>query len=286
MSVVMPDDDLPETPPASRPAVRSVPPAAAPAANANPRAESLNLAGRPFGNSRPVVRISLLLWLLSLALLLGNVSLFRSYLSNSADKRAQIASGEEEIAKQQRNVDQLQGRLNGYDLFQLNDQTDFLNTQIDARTFSWSLLLDRLAEVLPNDVRVNRLVPMTAAKAEQQTQRERNARRGRAREGEVPLTISGETRSDEALLRFVDNLFAHPAFGDPNLLRESRGDEGSNVVKFDLTVTYLPGGPPRGVVVEEAPAGTPGTTPVSPARPETSPGTAPARPTLTPGGRP
>jgi hypothetical protein len=260
MSVVMPDDELPETPPASRPAVMSAsaPPAAAPAANANPRAESLNLAGRPFGNSRPVVRISLILWLLGLALLLGNVSLFWSYLSNSADKRAQIARGEEEITRQQRNADQLQSRLDDYDLVQLNDQTDFLNTQIDARTFSWSLLLDRLAEVLPNDVRINRLVPQTAAKAERQTQRDRNLRRSPAHEGEVPLAISGEARSDDALFQFVDRLLAHPAaFSYPNPLRESRGDEGNNVVKFDLTVTYLPGGPPRGVVVEEAPATTP-----------------------------
>jgi Tfp pilus assembly protein PilN len=259
MSLVTPDnlpDDLPnslpETPLAPPPAVPS--PAATPAAPvANHRAESLNLAGRPFGNSRPVVRISLFLWLLGAALLVGNILLFRSYLSSSADKRADLARGEEEIARQQRNVDQLQGHLDGYDLVQLNNQIDFLNTQIDARTFSWSLLLDRLAEVLPNDVRLNRLVPLTAAKSDRQTQRERSARRGK--EGEVTLTINGETRSDDALFKFVDNLFAHPAFGDPNLLRESRGDEGnSNVVKFDLTVTYLPGNPARGVVVEESPA--------------------------------
>ena len=50
--------DFSETPAPPRPA-------AAPAAPAgNPRAESLNLARRPFGNSWPVVRISLLLWLL------------------------------------------------------------------------------------------------------------------------------------------------------------------------------------------------------------------------------
>ena len=272
MSVVMPDD-LPETPsPApQRPAMRPVPPAA-PAANH--RAESLNLAGRPFGNSRPVVRVSLLLWLFGLALLLGNVSLFWSYLSSSADKRAQITRGDEEITRQQQNVDQLQTRLNGYDLVQLNDQIDFLNTQIDARTFSWSLLLDRLAEVLPNDVRLNRLVPLTADQAERQSQRDRSVRRSPARAGEVPLTISGEARSDDAPLQFVDHLFAHPAFRDANLLRESRGDDGNSVLKFDLTVTYLPGSPSRGVVVEEAPAA-----PVKPA-----PATTPAA--VTPGGRP
>jgi type IV pilus assembly PilN-like protein len=283
MSLVNPDE-RPETPSPlpPRPASPALAPAVA-AAEAGSRAESLNLARRPFGNSRPVVRVALLLWLLGLALLLGNVSLFWSYLSSSADKRAQVAQGDEEITKEQQTVGELQSRLNSYDLVQLNDKIDFLNTQIDARTFSWSLLLDRLAEVMPNDLRLNRLVPLTAAKSERQSQRDRSVRRSPAREGEVQLTISGEARNDEAPLRFVDNLFAHPAFRDPNLLRESRGDEGSNVLKFDLTVTYLPGGLPHGVVVEESPAGTPGT---AATKPQVTPGKPAPTATPSPGGRP
>ena len=258
MSLVTPDnlpDHLPETPLAPPPAVH-LPPAAP---VANHRAESLNLAGRPFGNSRPVVRVSLLLWLLGMALLLGNIFLFRSYLSNSADKRAQLTRGEEEVARQQRNVDQLQRRLDVYNLVQLNQQIDFLNTQIDARTFSWSLLLDRIAEVLPNDVRLNRLVPLSADKSARQAQRDRSSRRGKVNEGEVLLTISGESRSDDAMFKFVDNLIAHPAFEDTNLLRDSRGDDegNSSLVKFDLTATYLPGNPARNVVLEESPPAKP-----------------------------
>ncbi|HEX4960303.1 MAG TPA: PilN domain-containing protein, partial [Thermoanaerobaculia bacterium] len=205
-----------------------------------------------FGNSRPVVRIALLLWLLGLGLLLANVLVFRSYLSDSADKRAQIARGEEELLRQQKDVADLQTRLNGYDLVRLNDQIDFLNTQIDARTFSWSQLLDRITEVLPNDVRLSRLVPQTGSKARKEVPR---ASKRKLREGEVVLSISGVTRSDEALLQFVDNLFAHPAFGDPNLAQEQRTDDGSNQVKFELTVSYVPTATRRSVVVEGAPTG-------------------------------
>jgi Tfp pilus assembly protein PilN len=227
----------------------------APARSGNPRADSLNLAGRPFGNSRPVVRISLILWLLGLALLLSNVFVFRSYLSDSADKRAQIARGEEELQRQQKDVSDLQTRLNGYDLVRLNDQIDFLNTQIDSRTFSWSLLIDRIADTLPNDVRLSHLTPLSDSKAKREA-RGRGARDKRP-EGEVDLTISGMTRRDEALNQFVKNLFAHPAFRNPNLLQEAQVDVGGPLVKFEATVTYLPGGPPHSVVVEEAPAGTP-----------------------------
>ena len=207
------------------------------------RMEPLNLAGRPFLNSRPVVRASLLLWSLGLLLLLGNVSLFWSYLSGSADKRQQIARGEGEIERQQRAAAQLQRRLDSIDLVQQNEQIDFLNRKIEERTFSWSLLLDRLAAVLPNDIRLSRLAPETEEKTGRESLRSRPAPKSRRQAGQIPLTITGETRSDEALLRFVDNLFAHPAFADPNLLREERQED--NLVKFELTVQYIPGGPPH-----------------------------------------
>src|SRR3954462_13703172 len=225
----------------------------APAPGGNPRASSLNLANRPFRNSRPVVRTALILWLLGLLLLLGNVFVFRKYLSDSADKRAHIARGEEELLRQQKNVSDLQNQLNGYDLVRLNDQIDFLNTQIDNRTFSWSLLIDRVADTLPNDVRVNRLTPEIDTKAARES-RERSVQLGKLPEGAVKLQISGQTRREEALLQFIRNLFAHPSFRNPNLVGESQIESGP-LVRFDVTVTYLPGGPPHSVVVEEAPAG-------------------------------
>lgn len=228
--------------------------AGAPPAAPLDRIEPLNLACRPFLNSRPVLRVSLLLWLLGLALLLGNVVLFQGYLTSSADKRQQIASGAQDIERQQQTAAQLQGRLDALDLESLNEQVDILNQKIEERTFSWSLLLDRLAEVLPNDVRIVRLNPRTGESARRETGRSRSAAatRNRPQDVRIPLTLSGETRSDEALSRFVDNLFAHAAFGDANPTREERQDEG-NIVKFDLQVQYIPGGTPQGAAGGEVP---------------------------------
>ncbi|HEV2855434.1 MAG TPA: PilN domain-containing protein [Thermoanaerobaculia bacterium] len=238
------------------------------------RIEPLNLARRPFLNSRPVVRVALLLWLFGFALLLWNVVQFQRYLAESADKRAQIERGEREITRQRQINAGLKSRLDDLDLDQLNERVEFLNEKIEERTFSWSLLLDRLAEVLPNDVRLLRLTPQT----QQEDQRGARRRKPAANSGprRIPLTISGETRDDDALLRFVDNLFAHPAFADPNPTREDRVGEAGNLVNFDLSVQYIPGGTPQGVVIEEAPsveelpAPAPGTsagTPGTPGRP-------------------
>jgi Tfp pilus assembly protein PilN len=229
----------------------------APAAPPLDRIEPLNLASRPFLNSRPVVRVSLLLWLLGLGLLAGNVVLFQGYLSSSADKRQQIASGEREIEKQQQAAARLESRLGALDLESLNEQVDILNQKIAERTFSWSLLLDRLSEVLPNDVRIVRLTPLTGESAARETRsRAAAAIRSQRQDGRITLMISAETRSDEAMTQFVDNLFDAP-FADPNPTQEAVVE--GNIVKFELQVQYIPGGTAQGAgaeapTIEELPA--------------------------------
>jgi hypothetical protein len=104
--------------------------------------------------------------------------------------------------------------------------------------------------VLPHDVRLTRLAPQTSERAKRELQRSRGTRGGLPGEEEIFLTITGESRNDDALLRFVDNLFEHP-FKDPNLTHEDRGD--NNIVKFELNVFYRPGGRPQAVVIEETP---------------------------------
>jgi hypothetical protein len=54
----------------------------------------------------------------------------------------------------------------------------------------------------------------------------------------VALELAGEAQSGEALLRFVDNLFAHSAFEDPDLAQEAV-DEGE-LIEFTLRAQYLP----------------------------------------------
>ncbi|HEY2292645.1 MAG TPA: hypothetical protein VGM86_18240 [Thermoanaerobaculia bacterium] len=237
-------------------------PAASPAVSLAPppeRVEPLNLARRPFLNSRPVVRVALLLWLLGLALLLVDLWQFLGYRARSADKREQIARSEGEIERQRAYMARLQKTLDGFDLEAQNQKVDFLNKQIAERTFSWSRLLDRIAERLPNDVRLNRLAPLTGDKAERQLQRAggASARRPARVSGDlVPLLITGETRSDEALLSFVDSLFK-PPFTDANLAREEREEDGKTL-KFEISVQYRPGPP---AAATAAPGATPGAGP-------------------------
>jgi Tfp pilus assembly protein PilN len=219
-------------------------PAASPVALAAPpdRVDPLNLSRRPFLNSRPVVRVSLLLWALGLALLIGNVSRFLTYRDRSADKRQQIARGEAEIERQRGLQARLQKLLDNFDLETQNDKIDFLNRKIQERTFSWSALLDRIAERLPHDVRLNRLAPLTGGKAEKEFQRSHVARRAGTGGDQVPLLITGETRKPEALTPFIDSLYK-PPFAYPNPSREETTEDGK-LLKFELSVQYRPSLPP------------------------------------------
>lgn len=259
----------------AEPVQKTAAPAAAGPAPAARRHEALNLARRPFVNTRPAVRVALLLWAVGLLLLFGNVTLFWSYLASSGEMRAELDRTEEQIDTERQTVSRLRQRLEAAELAELNEQVEYLNTKIDERTFSWSLLFDRIAEVLPNDVHLQRLAPSGVV----QDDKRRTARRTGEDDGTVALAISGAAKSDEALTRFLDNLFAHPAFPDANLSRESRSEE-TGEIEFEVTASYLQDLEPvqgaaagRVEVIEETPAA--GATPTPGQIFGQAPGTAP-----------
>jgi hypothetical protein len=217
---------------------------------AEARYPGLNLARRPFVNSRPVTRVALLLWAAGLLLLLVNVSLFWSYFAGSEEMRSELAGVREQVETEKATVARLDEKIKSLDLASQNEQVLFLNGKIAERTFSWSLLFDRLAGMMPNDLRLERLVPRGSEKRGAGGSGRgggalRSSRSGSAGAAggtagdQVVLTLRGQSRNDEALYRFVDNLFGHPAFDNPDLTREDRGDDG--LINFDLEVIYLPG---------------------------------------------
>jgi Tfp pilus assembly protein PilN len=248
------------------------------------RHEDLNLARRPFVNTRPTVRAALILWLLGLLLLLGNVTLFWSYLGGSGEMRAELDETERRVEQERQKARQTQKKIDSYELAKQNEQVEYLNRKIAERTFSWSLLFDRIAEALPDDVRLTRLAPEGMAQDEDRP----GFRRNEADDGSVLLTISGNAKSDEAINRFVDNLFDHPFFRDPNPSREAR-DAETGQLEFDMTVRYLPGtSAPAGVYEIEEATPTPAPSVATPVPGPAAPGAFPrsAAPRSPTGGRP
>lgn len=188
----------------------------------------LNLARSPFVNRRPVRRLTVALWVVGAAVLLLNVFLIWSHRSGTVEGRAELTDSREAAEREVKVSRLLRDELASMDLASQNAHVDFLNQRIAQRAFPWSRLFDQMVEVMPAGVRLRSLRPGLG-----------RARRGRRTvlDTQVHLSISAQAENGEAMLEFVDRLFAHPAFDRPNLKRES---SSGSVVGFQLEVLYEP----------------------------------------------
>lgn len=190
---------------------------------------SVNLASRPFSNQAPVLRVAIVLGLISLSLMVANVALYWSYFSGSGEEaRVDLEAVEQRIAAVETELRELDRELATYDVGAMSSQVGYLNLRIAERAFPWSRLFEDLGEVLPREVRLERLSP-------------RMGRFITTEEGpsDVLLTLEGRARRDEAFLDLTDNLFAHPRFEKPDPSRQIRRD---GELQFSLTVVYHPFG--------------------------------------------
>jgi Tfp pilus assembly protein PilN len=191
----------------------------------------LNLAGRPFVNLKPVRRAGLLLLLLAVILLVVNGVLYWKHFTGEGQIRNRSQALARQIASEEAEVARLRGQLSALDITGMNRRAEFVNLEIDRRRFAWSRLFDRVAKVQPDAVRLTSMTPRFGGENQSRSRR-------RVRSDEVNLELHGVAKNGEALLEFIDALFEHPAFRDPDLSRESRRQDG--MLNFDLSVLYLP----------------------------------------------
>lgn len=192
----------------------------------------INLAARPFVNERPVRRAALLLLVGGLALAAANGWLYTRYALSRSASAGELDRLEAAIESEERRVAELSRQLAAADLTQQNELVRFLNERIAERTFGWSVLFDRLEDLLPEDVRLVSLSPRQAERRPQLA-----AAGEPAPEVRFNLALAGVAREPEAVLELIDALFADPAFRDPNLHQEAFRD---GEVHFTLDVIYLP----------------------------------------------
>ncbi len=211
---------------------------------------TLNLARRPFVNRRPVVRLALVLWVVGSLLLVGNVWLYWDFLVGRGDVHARRTQVEEAIRAEERRIAALEEELATFDLPAQNRQVEYLNQRIVRRQFSWSRLFDELEEVLPRDVRIERLSPVTT-EGEGRRRARRPSRRpdDEAALDQVLLRIDAQSRSNEAILELVDALWADPDFERPNLLQQSEIEGG--LVRFQIETIYDSPAPDPAVPAED-----------------------------------
>ena len=243
----------------------AVSPEAAPKAKASAgrmgpfrRPQPVNLARRPFANTRHIRRLGIALWVAGALLLALDGWLYWRSLFGIESKKEERAGVDTAITAERERLAKAEEALATIDLERQNFEATFLNARIAERTFPWSALFDQLADVLPKRVR---LLSLTPKPPEEQriTLRPRPAStREEPGDGRVYLLLSGVAESDDALLELLDNLFAHAAFDSPQLTSEARKPDG---ISFAVNVFYLPGQAaapapaptPTPEIVEEAP---------------------------------
>lgn len=203
------------------------------------RIPMLNLARRPFTNSRPVTRLALVLWLVGGGLLVVNGLRYWQLLTGSENRGHELEALEARVGEHQNRIADLRTAIGNYDVNQQNAQVTFLNQKIAARTFGWSELFDRLEEVLPDDVRLVSLSPIS--------QNEGGRRRNRASQQEPKdrfrLQLRGVAKTFDAELALIDSLFRHPSFSRPRLSRDQLNKV--NQVEFEISLVYRPGPVPE-----------------------------------------
>ena len=222
--------------PAPRRARRPLRPRRHAAAPPLDRVEPLNLSRRPFLNSRPVVRVSLLLLAAGPRAPAGQRR--RSSRATSRNRptsapRSRAASARSPSSG--RPATSSRSSLDDFNLEQMNQRVEFLNEQIAERTFSWSLLLDRMAERAAQ----RRAADPSHAPSWQSDERRRRARSERPRRAqddrgeEDPAgdhRRGPQRRSAPPIRR--QSVRASP-FANPNPIHEERVDEAGKLLKFE-----------------------------------------------------
>lgn len=179
----------------------------------------INLASRPFRDYRPVYAVVVIMALLTAFLALNNVDTFLRYRTETKTTRGDIAKLAQQIADEKQKAQTVTQRLRGFDLKLLASQTEFANSQLAERAFSWSELLDRLEHVLPSDVRLQSVTPSFA------------------KDGLVHLSMTCVAKTGEGLSATINRFN-----GDPHFANAFPTSEAQNNGEWHITlgVDYRP----------------------------------------------
>lgn len=118
-----------------------------------------NLATRPFYNTRVVQAVlGVLVIVVALLTILNVVQLVRLNLSER-ELGARAGEAEVEAARLRADAQRIRGQIDTAELAQVATAAEEANAIIDQRAFSWTELMVRLEETLPESVRMTRLQP-------------------------------------------------------------------------------------------------------------------------------
>ena len=181
----------------------------------------LNLASRPYEDKRLFVATVVGISIIIAALLFTNVDTYLRYRVNTQSTRGKIAELDVQTEKEQRRAETVKQQLSRIDIGSLSKQTSFINAQLAQRAFSWSELLDKLEQVLADNVRLNSVGPSFRP------------------DGTVSLNLSLEAKSADSLVDMLKRFNTDPQFANPFPTNETF-DPSTSIYHITLNVDYKP----------------------------------------------
>lgn len=193
----------------------------------------LNLASRPFRNNT-------LLWVgfglglaAVLALTVWNVRTYRGIQSDLAQLRGDMEAYDGRMQDLRERNRRAKNGIENHDLDLLQVQAMKANSVIELKAFSWTTLFNRLEEILPYNVKMQRVRPMFRVGRESRSDRPSIEAEERA----IPVMIDGRAQDLDAFFDLQTALLASPYFERVEPQRQAAVD---NEVEFALQFVYYP----------------------------------------------
>lgn len=179
----------------------------------------LNLASQPYRDYRPVYAVVVVMSLLIALLMLNNIDTYYRYKTETKSTRAAIANLQKQADQEKARAAAADDQLHSFNLTALGNETHFINARLAERAFSWSELLDRLEDVLPQDVRIINITPSFANEY-------------------VHLEMSFDAKTPDGMIATITNLQKNKQFVNPFPHNETQSEKGGYA--FTIGVDFKP----------------------------------------------
>lgn len=179
-------------------------------------AHGLNLARRPFIDTRPANVAAGVLAAIVLVLSFVSVRTVVRYFDGSRKTRDAIAALRDESARLESERRAAEARLSRYDVDEMRADAEDANRITRRRAFAWTRFLDRLEKTLPADMRIAAINLASADKSDAKTGTGKNELFW------VELTLV--SRDPGGLPRAIRTFYGSPWFDRPTPRSEERGE--------------------------------------------------------------
>lgn len=205
---------------------------------------TLNLATRPFRNN---LAVGSALWAVAAAVVLASVYngyVYLNYGGRYGDLQREEQQHLQRLAALQAEERKHSKEIQTRDFRRLYGRGQFAGEQILKRSFSWTLLFNKLEEVIPAEVMMTAIHPHIATEG-------------------IVIRVDGVAKNHGALIALEDDLLKSPVFARVYPASERRLNPSRPEISFALNFDYLPAKATNGITAIASATAPPATAPAA-----------------------